>query len=395
VLVVGDGPAGWAVASACATAGLPVVLLGPHPDRDWRNTYGAWVDEIEPLGLGDVFACRYERPVVRTDRGARRLERPYGILDNGALRATLAARAPFRVVTGVARRVGHDRDGATVELASGAVLSAGVVVDATGHRPALVDRPLDGAAWQVAYGLVGRFDPAPVGMTLMDWRTVAGPARPPTFCYAMDLGDGIGLIEETVLASRPAATTRALAERLDRRLAQEGVTVRERVAVERVRFPMGGPLPASGSRVVPFGAAAGMVHPATGYQVAAGLRRAPDLAGALAAAARARDATPEALARAGWGAVWPRRRRRERALHAFGLEVLLRLDQDGVQRFFEAFFALPVHQWSAYVSGARSPRAVARTMLAVARRLPPRERRAVLSAAAGREGLTVVRRLAR
>jgi lycopene cyclase-like protein len=395
VLVVGDGPSGWAAAAACATAGLPVVLLGPHPDRPWRSTFGAWIDEVDPVGLGDVFARRYERPVVRTDRNAFTLDRPYGIFDNDALKAALAARAPFRIVTGVARRVEHDHDGSTVELASGAVLEAGVVIDASGHRPALAQRPIDGAAWQVAFGIVGRFEPPPLGITFMDWRPVPGSGPPPTFCYAMDLGNGVALVEETVLAIRPATPPSALRERLERRLVQAGVAVRERLAVEQVRFPMGGPLPARGSRVVPFGAAAGMVHPASGYQVAASLQRAPALGGAVAAAVSDRDATPDAVVRAGWDAVWPRHRSRERALHAFGLEVLLRLDQDGIQRFFETFFGLPQSHWSSYLSGAPSPLSVARTMLAVARRLPPRERRAVLHTAVGPDGVAAMRGLTR
>jgi len=38
--------------------------------------------------------------------------------------------------------------------------------------------------------------------------------------------------------------------------------------------------------------------------------------------------------------VWPRPLRRTRRLHGYGLEVLLRLDQDELATFFDAFFDL-------------------------------------------------------
>ncbi|MDQ2706969.1 MAG: lycopene cyclase family protein, partial [Actinomycetota bacterium] len=46
VLVVGAGPAGRAVAAACAEHGLDTGLLDPAPTRPWRATYGAWSDEL-------------------------------------------------------------------------------------------------------------------------------------------------------------------------------------------------------------------------------------------------------------------------------------------------------------------------------------------------------------
>jgi lycopene beta-cyclase len=73
--------------------------------------------------------------------------------------------------------------------------------------------------------------------------------------------------------------------------------------------------------------------------------------------------------------VWPRGLRRTRRLHAYGLEVLLRLDQDEMATFFDAFFDLPVDVWTPYLRIDASPREVTRTMTAVLRRLPRAWRR--------------------
>lgn len=394
VLVVGAGPAGRAAAAACAEAGLPVVLVDPDPARPWPHTYGAWHDEIVRDLRDDVLARRYDAPVVRTGRhDPIVLPRTYALLDNEALHAALRERlhaAGGREIAGRARRIIADADGAVVTLDHGRALEIGVVIDAAGHRPALLAAGAGPPpAWQTAYGVVGRFDPAPVppgGACFMDWRPPGRAAGAhATFSYVLDLGDGMTLVEETALAARPAVPLDALQGRLDARLERDGTTLVERVAVERVRFPMGGPLPRRSDRVIGFGAAAGMVHPATGYQVAAALDRAPALAAALAAAS-AQHATPAAAAAAGWDAVWPVAELRARALHRFGLEVLLRFDQARMAGFFEAFFSLPPSRWSAFVSRRASGLAVARAMAAVARRLPPGLRASVVGSAFHAEG---------
>ena len=45
VAVVGDGPAGLALAAACRTLGLAVAVVGDG--RPWSATYGMWRDEVD------------------------------------------------------------------------------------------------------------------------------------------------------------------------------------------------------------------------------------------------------------------------------------------------------------------------------------------------------------
>lgn len=203
----------------------------------------------------------------------------------------------------------------------------------------------------------------------------------PTFLYAMDLGGGRFFVEETSLARRPALGFDVLEARLRRRLAAAGAVLDETLAVERCLFPMGQPLPSRRQLVVGYGAAAGMVHPATGYQVGAALQRAPRLASAVVSALDAKGANPASVAAAGWAAVWPVDLVRQRALHQFGLATLLRLDADQLRTFFRTFFDLPTSQWRGYLSGADSAQAVAKTMLALFARAPARLRLALARAA--------------
>jgi lycopene cyclase-like protein len=128
--------------------------------------------------------------------------------------------------------------------------------------------------------------------------------QPPTFLYAMDLGDDVYFVEETSLALAPALPFPLLEDRLRRRLAHRGVAVREVQHEEFCLFPMNPPLPDLGQRVVGFGGAAGMVHPASGYLVGSLLRRAPDLAAAIASAL-ARGLRGADLSHGAWQGLWP------------------------------------------------------------------------------------------
>jgi lycopene cyclase-like protein len=400
VVVVGEGPAGSALAAACAEAGLPTTHLGTDHDAGWPATYGAWTDEVDGVP-GVRWSHRWPAPHVAFDGAPpRALDRTYGLLDNAGTRAALRDRAVDAgavLRTGRAAGVAHDADGSRVLLADGGEVAAGVVVDATGHRPVLARPGVDREpAWQVAYGIVGRIAGSPVpegGMAFMDWRTDGLEPRSatPSFLYAMDLGGGRTFLEETSLAARPAVGVEELRGRLDRRLAAVGARVAHVESVERVAFPMGVALPPHPQRVLAWGAAAGMVHPATGYSVAGAISRAPDVAAALAGALAGPGPDPDEVAAAAWSAVWPADRVRQRQLHAYGLEVLLALDATDVQRFFRAFFALPAARWQGYLSGAGSSRELATTMLAVARRLPPRLQWRVSSGAFGADGVALLR----
>jgi lycopene beta-cyclase len=370
VVVAGDGPAALALAAACSQLGLQVCAVGEG--APWTATYGTWVDEVP--AYREALATTSPIEVVVVDRRIA-LERHYGVFDNAALRACFAS-AP--VVAARVAGVRHHQWGSVVDTTDGP-LRARLVVDATGAVPALLSprRGADRVPRQTAYGLVLDHRPESVGgaaSVLMDWRQPPGAVGPPTFLYVLALPDGRWLVEETSLARAQPVDADTLRLRLAARL---GVDLTDRAEhVEHVSIPMAPGLPNRGQAVVGFGAAAGYIHPATGYSVAASLRAAPRVAQALVTAVRLDDPAQRALA--AWNAVWPADQRRARALHDYGLGVLLRMSAAELSGFFGAFFDLPTERWSAYLRVDTSASEVSRTMTTMFRAVPWHLRRRLL-----------------
>ena len=351
VVVVGAGPAGRALAGACAARGLRTTLLDPAPERVWRITYGAWSAELPPELPGSAVAVRARGRAVALSE--RELGWEYSVLDVPGLRAHLDA-GLADVSARVGRAAGVGPDG--VLLVDGSLLPARVVVDAGGYRQPLRAAPgrVRASAEQTAYGVIvdeGTAAPvvAPGEAMFMDWRPADDSGGWPTFLYAVPLGGGRVLLEETSLARRPGLALDELRERLLARLARHGVIPDPDVEVERVHFPVDSPRHSRrASDAIGFGAAAPLMHPATGFSVATALRLAPQVAEAIAAHLPGDARGALAAARA---VLWPPAARAVHNLRRRGLEALLRMPPDEVPAFFEVFFALPErHRW-AYLTG--------------------------------------------
>ncbi|MFD4180251.1 lycopene cyclase family protein [Rhodococcus sp. NPDC058514] len=362
LVVVGLGPAGRVLAHRAAAAGLDVIAVDPHPDRRWTPTYAAWSDELPAwLDREAVIAALVERPRVWTTR-ERVLSRPYCVFDNDGLLAALDL-GGARVLAGTAATVETDR----VILQDGTRIRARQVIDARGAGHT------HGLAEQTAYGVVVSGEAAsPVVADgeawFMDWRTDNGapPDEPRSFLYAVPLGGDRMLLEETCLAGRPALSQAVLRRRLEARLHARGVPVSAHADRERVRFPV--QVPRGAAEVAAFGARAGLMHPGTGYSVAASLSAADEVARAIVA-----GGDPMA-------ALWPPSARAVRGLREVGLRALLRLPPPLTGDFFEAFFDLPAGRQRAYLSARADPLAVSAAMAAVFRRAPSRVRRTLAGA---------------
>jgi lycopene beta-cyclase len=362
VLVAGGGPAGWAVAAACARLGLDTKLVDPAPDRPWRATYGAWRAELPTDALAAVAAAGRGEAIGTT---GHQLGWEYVVLHNAVLRERLAT-APVRVLQGRVRDARPDPGGVTVDL-GGREQRAAVLFDATGAaRSVLGAQAHRSAAEQTAVGVLVDTDAArnvvtPGSALFMDWRPHHGEPGWPTFLYAVPVTSDHVLLEETSLARRPGLGLSALRRRLHARMAHYRIAVPPG-GEERVRFPVDRPLPAPGDwrgPVVPFGAASPLVHPATGYSVATALRLAPRVATAVHDALSRGGA---AVGTAAWQAVWSPAALAVHALRRRSLESLLRLPPDRVPAFFDAFFALPQqHRWS-YLTGREDVRGNAAAM---------------------------------
>lgn len=356
VVVAGDGPAAAAVVFECRRFDLDVVAVGPS--TTWSATYAMWCDEVPDLPAA-CFGGIIDRTVVRA-RTDRSFARPYGVLDNAALRQHLGLDDVHRHGR-VERRVDAG-DLAVAHLDDGELLAGRWLVDATGRT--------DADAWQTAYGVVvnaadvERAGYSADAATVMAWLPGVSP---PCFVYAVPVEHG-WLVEVTSLAARPSVDPQRLRRVLIDVVGEAAVVAAEALGrTETVRIPMGGTrLPDPGGRVVPFGNAGGLGHPATGYSLAASLAGAGRLAAAIAA-----DADPV-------GAVWSPAVRRARDLHAGGLDVLLRLDGDGLIDFFEAFYSIAPDLWADYLRVDAPDDRTATAMRAVFRAAPWSVRRRLL-----------------
>jgi lycopene beta-cyclase len=369
VLIVGAGPAGWALAGACAGLGLETVLADPSPQAGWRATYGLWADEAPDLPASAIAAAPARTLAIAVSEHI--VPRQYVVIDNNGLREALADNR-VEAVTGQVEHAVAGKLGTTVVLADGRRIAAGVVVDASGARRVLSGGPRTRAE-QTAVGVVlevsdaERIVPGAGDTALfMDWRRAASD---PTFLYALPLGGGAVLVEETSLARRPGLGGDVLSARLNARLA--GAGIRPHGRIERVRIPLDLPIPRR-SPIVPFGVTAGLVHPATGYSLAGSLRLAPLVASALAdGLARGPAAASDAARRVLWGPG-------ARAVHALrkrGLNALLGMSPADLPEFFELFFALPIDRQRVFTSGREDLPGTAATMAAIFRRSPGRLRR--------------------
>ena len=367
VLVLGGGPASLCIASELNQRGVAVAAIAPDPvDDPWPNTYGIWADELKAVGLEQLLEHRWSDTVSYFGEGgstaqdqSRAHGTDYGLFDRAALQRHWLERAEGVVFhQGTVERVDVNGSTTNVCCASGTTLQARLVIDASGSRTPYIRRPDQGpVAGQAAYGVVGRFSKPPIEenrFVLMDYRcdhlSEEQRGEPPTFLYAMDLGDGAFFVEETSLALAPGVPYDVLKQRLQQRLDLRGVEITEVIHEEFCLFPMNLPLPDRNQPVLAFGGAASMVHPASGYMVGSLLRRGPDLADAVAEAIANPSLGSAALAQRGWQALWPIELVLRHQLYQFGLGRLMGFNEELLRTHFATFFSLPREEWFGFLT---------------------------------------------
>ncbi len=384
-VVLGSGPAAWSLTAALTGHGVDAVVVAPDPDAGWHQTYGMWTYQwttamAEVSGVSDPFATRWDSVAVVGDR-EHSVGRPYGVLDNERVRLGFrrAAEATGHVAVRVGTAVAIRDAGETcaVTLADGETLEARLVFDGTGSGSAFVARETASVptppVLQTAYGLKVRARSTPFKedtCVLMDWR---GPNRgDASFLYALSFGGGRWLFEETSLARRGGLDPTELEKRLRQRLDDLGVVIESEESTESVSFPMDVALPRHGQRVVPIGAAAALVHPATGYSIASSFRSA------LALATVVGDSGPlpgREITDRCWSVLWSPDRRKARRLETYGLERLLTMNQTDTRLFFDTFFKLDPAQTAIYLSGDAGAAQLSGVMWTLFRKAPVRLQR--------------------
>ena len=373
--VLGSGPAALSIAAACGRLGASVLIVAPEPESPWLPNYCLWADEV-PLEMEGLAEHMWPEVCVATRCGTRTLNRPYAKLSTLELQKFLwnvLRSHSSRVIPGRASYLDH-RDGETwIHVDDGSAHRVRLVVDASGATTRFVRRVHRRApAFQTAYGLTLRasdhgFDPGQ--MMLMDFRPASSDAtEPPSFLYALPLSGGRLFLEETSLARRPGMRLEVLRSRLQVRLKSLGLERAERIGEEHCSIPMGLGLPALRQPLVPFGAAASMVHPASGYLISQILRKADPVAKSILEGLDSGGA--DAAVASGNATLWPRAQRTVWELYGFGLEALVDMNATAISRFFDSFFQLPLEAWSGFLAGTLGPSELGVVMTRLFRSLP-------------------------
>jgi lycopene beta-cyclase len=318
VLLLGGGPSAQILALACAERGLNTTVVSPSHAAAQHNLC-AFEDELPPHFIAERFAK------VTACVGGQDVELPaYARLNAEALALSCASHPRVRQVVATARDVRRLHAGGNV-VTDDDILEAEVMVDCRGAA---------GGKWmQTAYGerLHAPAHHRPGAAVFMDW--TASPLRDlyaPSFVYELHHSDGTTLFEETTLASVAPVPIDILRQRLHARLEARGIAG-TLVGTEEVRIPMAVTKPARSD--LAFGAAAGFVHPATGFSIARVIAVAPRLAEAI-------TQTTDLVRLQ--QAVWPAHERDAFALLERATLAALRAKTNAeLDAFFHAFFRVP------------------------------------------------------
>ncbi|KAM3383248.1 lycopene epsilon cyclase, chloroplastic isoform X1 [Capsicum galapagoense] len=376
LVVIGCGPAGLALAAESAKLGLNVGLVGP--DLPFTNNYGVWEDEFKDLGLQACIEHVWQDTIVYLDDADPILiGRAYGRVSRHLLHEELLKRCVEAGVlylnSKVDRIVEASSGHSLVECEGDVVIPCRFVTVASGAASGkFLQYELGGprVSVQTAYGVEVEVDNNPYDpslMVFMDYRDYVRhdvqslEAKYPTFLYAMPMSPTRVFFEETCLASKDAMPFDLLKKKLMLRLDTLGVRIKEIYEEEWSYIPVGGSLPNTEQKTLAFGAAASMVHPATGYSVVRSLSEAPKCASVLANILRQNhiknmltsSSTPSISTQA-WNTLWPQERKRQRSFFLFGLALILQLDIEGIRSFFRAFFRVPKWMWQGFLGSSLS-----------------------------------------
>jgi lycopene cyclase-like protein len=343
-------------------------------DSPWPNQYGVWIDEWNQTRFADYLTHRWDDSRFLLNRRSIELGRAYGRVDRPRMREQLLSEFEAHNVTCMqaeADRISIDDGVRQLHTSVGESVSARIIVDACGTRPLGLDVDADSEiAWQTAWGERLRVRRAPQELReaflFMDYRIPPVDSEDwrdlPTFLYSMPFDEDEIFVEETTLAQRPEVPLDVLRQRLHTRLEWLGVEIEETLEVERCRIPMNLPIPEPVDSHIRWGAAAGLIHPASGYMISTMVRRTPKLADAIAEEIANSRSLDERAMRRLRNTVWPPSLRKARDLFTFGLEEVLTMNHQQLGTFFTNFFELPEDLWHSYLDGAAGHREVTAAM---------------------------------
>ncbi|XP_076957155.1 lycopene epsilon cyclase, chloroplastic-like [Bidens hawaiensis] len=378
LVVIGCGPAGLALAAESAKRGLNVGLIGP--DLPFTNNYGVWEDEFIGLGLeGCIEHVWRDTVVYLDDNDPILIGRAYGRVSRDLLHEELLRRCVESGVSYLSSKVERITEApngqSLIECEGNITIPCRLATVASGAASGkLLQYELGGprVCVQTAYGVEVEVESIPYDpslMVFMDYRDYTKhksdsvEAQYPTFLYVMPMSPTKVFFEETCLASKEAMPFELLKTKLMSRLKTMGIRITKTYEEEWSYIPVGGSLPNTEQKNLAFGAAASMVHPATGYSVVRSLSEAPNYAAVIAKILGGQGNSKQMLDLGGytpniskqaWETLWPLERKRQRAFFLFGLALIVQMDIEGTRTFFRTFFRLPTWMWWGFLGSSLS-----------------------------------------
>jgi lycopene cyclase-like protein len=366
---MGAGPAALTLAGQLVKRGQQVHLIAPEPLAAWVPNYGGWADQFDDAFASEFFEQTFAAPCVRLPKRGENVERvlpgKYVRINKTKFQESLLGvlhEQGAKFINSKVTEVSQEADKDILHLEDGSTLEFDLVIDGSGAQSTFTEtQGTPKAAFQLAYGELVKTKPHGMRcgeMRFMDFTPIDDSDDVATFLYAMPLSHDTIFVEETILATRKQVSYDFLKERLHQRLSKEGIVVEAVLDEEYCRIPLGTALPKKKQVVIPFGGAAAMIHPASGYLLSKVVEMAPRLAELIVES----KSDKKQMIQDAMELIWPQERRRCRELYLVGLEILTRMPQQRYWEFFDAFFSLPDHLWRGFLDDTMSPSELALTM---------------------------------
>ena len=367
--IIGAGPAALSVGAELAQKGHEIHIVAPEPYAAWVPNYGGWADQFDDDFGKSFFAQTYAAPCVRLPKEGKIQERvlagKYVRIDKTKLQEhflQILDKNQAVFINGMVEKVIHEKECDHVLLEDGQKITCDLIIDASGtNSPFTQTKGSSKPAFQLAYGQLVKTQPHGMRcgeMRFMDFSPATESEGIATFLYAMPLSHDTLFVEETILATRQLASFDYLKKCLGKRLEKEGIVVEGVLDEEYCRIPLGAAVPHKTQSLIPFGGAASMVHPASGYMLSKVLNLAPCLAELISE----HEGSKEELLTQALEMIWPQERRRCRELYLVGLEILTRMTPQRNWEFFDAFFSLPDDHWRGFLDDTMTASELAFTM---------------------------------
>ena len=385
LIIVGAGPAGLTLAYALVDVGFSVCILDSNPEKPWTQSLCFWKRELDDVVSPESFQYLFRSSVQKewasagiqlTEAKKHRIDATYAKFDSAYLQSRLKDAIIDRGGCVVEDSVDSIEHSQTCSFVRGKkTYQARAVVVANGSSSRFLTYSDANPAYQIAYGQrldlpSGLYNVA--GRRTKSWNVDCAGfmdfmspfeltdqfSSPPSFLYTLPLTPNELFLEETILATRSQVDWEQLKNRLELRKVQAGLQNADVIEEEYCKIEMGGGLPEFG-RTLAFGAAAGFVHPVTGFQIMRSIRTAPLLAAFLK---ENWGQSPEGLAHSAWNVIWTPVQRQNRLLYLLGLDILTHLNLDETQSFFDAFFKGARNELSGFLLGSGTTKAVESSM---------------------------------